>query len=286
MFRSEVRFKTLKGNDIDTILSFRIPKTREGFNSVPVSIIDITERKKAEERLHVAIEAADQANKAKSEFLAVMSHEIRTPMNAILGMTEMARELSFDAEQLRYLKVVGRSGDNLMNLIDDILALSRIEAGHLTLEKKPVDLDELTREALEIHDYNAKNKGLSLRCDIKTGTPEQFNGDKKRLRQVLLNLIGNAVKFTLIGEVQLKVSRPDHKHLLFTVADTGIGISETKRQLIFDPFFQADSSLTRQHGGIGLGLTICKRLVDAMGGRIWIESEIGKGSTFFVQIPI
>jgi PAS domain S-box-containing protein len=250
------------------------------------TINDITERKQFEDALLKAKQSAEAANNAKSEFLAVMSHEIRTPLNAILGMTEVAMEFNQDPDLSRFLEVIDRSGKNLLSLISDILDLSSIEAGRLTLEHKPVNLQELTQEALDIHSINAKNKWLDLTCQIDPATPKQFNSDQKRLRQVLLNLIGNAVKFTEQGKVELLVSCPSPHTIQFSVSDSGIGIPEEKQKLIFAPFSQADSSNTRQHGGVGLGLAICKRLVDAMDGQIWVESEPGKGSTFHFSVPL
>jgi signal transduction histidine kinase len=236
--------------------------------------------------LRKAKEVADLANRAKSEFLAVMSHEIRTPLNAILGMTEVAQATNLDSDQSLCLDVIGRAGNNLLTLIEDILDLSYIEAGRLTLEEKPVDLNALTQEALDIHKQNADSKSLVLHCQIDTDAPNRFFGDQKRMRQVLLNLIGNAIKFTASGEVKLLVTCPTPQTLLFSVLDSGIGIPFEQQKLIFAPFSQADTSSTRQHGGVGLGLAICSRLVDAMSGQIWVESEVGSGSSFHVSIPL
>ena len=250
------------------------------------SLQDITERKHSESELRLAMETADLANRAKSEFLAVMSHEIRTPLNAILGMSEVARELTMDAEQLRYLEIINRSGKNLLTLIEDILDLSYIESGRLVLEKGQVNLRELTQEAMDIHLHNANNRGVAMLCRIASEIPESIEGDQKRLRQVLLNLLGNAIKFTTKGKVELRVALHSHDRVLFSVLDSGIGIPEDKQTLIFSPFSQADSSSTRKHGGVGLGLAICKRLLDSMGGEIWVESQVGKGSTFNFVIPL
>ncbi|MBF0381329.1 MAG: PAS domain S-box protein [Magnetococcales bacterium] len=250
------------------------------------ALVNVTKTKQNEFGLIEAKEEAEKANLAKSEFLAVMSHEIRTPLNAILGMSEVAIEFNQDPDMSRFLKVIERSGKNLMTLIEDILDLSQIESGRLSLEHKPIDIKELTQEALDIHSINAKNKWLDLTCQIHPDTPDKFINDQKRLRQVLLNLIGNAVKFTDQGAVELRVSCPSKQTMQFSVVDSGIGISEEKQKLIFKPFSQADSSNTRQYGGVGLGLTICKRLVDAMDGKIWVESELGKGSTFHFSVPL
>jgi PAS domain S-box-containing protein len=249
-------------------------------------VLDISQIKKVQTDLIQAKEEAEHANIAKSEFLAIMSHEIRTPLNAILGMTEVARERNQDTSLSSCLEVIDRSGHNLLTLIGDILDISQIESGRLTLDCKPIDLKELTKEAIEIHRHNAKNKWLDINYRIEPEAPIELYGDQKRLRQVLLNLIGNAVKFTDKGKVELHVSLLEQKYIQFSVADSGIGIPYEKQKLIFEPFSQADSSNTRQHGGIGLGLAICKRLVGAMGGQIWLESEIGVGSRFHFSIPM
>ncbi|MBF0194676.1 MAG: response regulator [Magnetococcales bacterium] len=247
---------------------------------------DNTERKQFEAEKQIALEKAEAANRAKSEFLAVMSHEIRTPLNAILGMAEVAHGFNKDPYLTRFLEVINRSGKSLLSLISDILDISHIEAGRLNLENKPIHIHELAKEALETHSINAKKKYLDLKCHIDPDIPNQIEGDQKRLRQVLLNLLGNAVKFTDVGKIELRLSRPNNQTLQFSVSDSGIGISIEKQELIFKTFSQADSSNTRQHGGVGLGLAICKRLVDAMKGTIWVDSEEKKGSTFHFTIPL
>ncbi|MBF0194467.1 MAG: GAF domain-containing protein [Magnetococcales bacterium] len=236
--------------------------------------------------LKVAKIEAEDSNKAKSEFLAVMSHEIRTPLNAILGMTEVVKELNSDTNQERYLQVIEKSGHNLLSLIEDILDLSHIEAGQITLENKLIDLNDIAKDAIDIHSQVAENKGLYLYFDISSEVPKKIQGDQKRLRQVLLNILGNAVKFTDKGTVELRVSCPSQNTVQFSVKDSGPGIPEDKHVLIFEPFSQVDSSNTRRHGGVGLGLAICKRLVDVMKGKIWVESGYNKGSVFHVSIPI
>jgi two-component system, sensor histidine kinase and response regulator len=234
--------------------------------------------------LVAAKEAAEAASRAKSEFLANMSHEIRTPLNGVIGMTDLALDSKPEGQLGEYLKVIESSANSLLTVINDILDFSKIEAGKMDLEVIDFDLRNCLEEALRPLALRADEKGLELLCDIATNVPEIVQGDSTRLRQVVVNLVGNAIKFTSAGEVVLRVEvegkENESQNILFTVIDTGIGIPPEKRESIFNPFSQADTSTTRRYGGTGLGLTICARLVSMMEGRIWLESELGRGSQF------
>src|SRR6478736_1988021 len=270
--------------DIQVAVAPLLDDSNQCIGSIAVAR-DVTQHKRSEEALRLAREAAELANHAKSSFLARMSHEIRTPMNGVLGMAELLLETGLTSTQRKYAETVQRSGKNLLSIINDLLDFSKIEAGKLELEHVDMDVRRTIEDIVELLAERAHSKGLELACSIPGELTTMVRGDSLRLGQVLTNLIGNAIKFTEHGSVVVRVASVEETEksvtMRFDVSDTGVGIKPEAQSRIFDEFMQADGSTTRKHGGSGLGLAISKQLVEMMGGSIHVESDLGKGSTFW-----
>jgi signal transduction histidine kinase/ActR/RegA family two-component response regulator len=255
-----------------------------------LGIEDVTPRLTMEEELRQERRKAEAASRAKSEFLATLSHEIRTPMTVVLGAVEMLQGTELAPEQQRYLTMVENSARALTELLGDILDFSMIEANKITLEHRPFRLRGWAENCIGVLQTEAGRRGLALSLEVATEVPGVIVGDSHRLRQILVNLVGNALKFTEQGEVKVRIELIaddlNRRMVRVVVSDTGIGIPEDKIDLIFSSFSQADASMTRKYGGTGLGLAICKQLVERMGGKIGVSSEPGKGSTFFFTVPL
>ena len=284
----ELRLIRNEGTPLHVQLQSVVAEEKEGEPSCRTAIIDMTERREAEEAVK---NAEEEANRATSQYLANMSHELRTPMTGVLGMLEIARSGPLNDRQREAIDIAQMSGQSLLVIMNDILDLSRIETGRLTLDENPFFLRECLAAAVNIVVPEARRKGLDLSWTVAERVPETLMGDSIRLQQVLTNLVSKAVKFTEKGQVKLRVTcdgkNPDGKRkIVFSVADTGIGIPDEKKERIFAPFSQGDLSHTRRFGGSGLGLTLCRRIVELMGGTIGCESSEGEGSTFTFTVSL
>ncbi len=280
----EIRSRTLDGRSHDLLLWIHPVRKDERVLGWIAELTDISERKQIEQAIVAARDAAIEASRMKSAFLANLSHEIRTPLNGVTGMLKLLDMTSLDAEQREYVSLAEGSAESLMSVINDILDFSKIEAGKVDLELTDFDLHQMLHQVVRVMGLPAKSKGTRVTAEIAPGMPPSFHGDPNRLRQVVLNLMSNAVKFTQDGAVTLRTSLTGGR-LRVEVIDTGIGIPADVVPRLFAPFMQADQSMSRRFGGTGLGLAISRQLVELMGGEIGVESQPGKGSTFWFEIP-
>ncbi|MBF0195252.1 MAG: response regulator [Magnetococcales bacterium] len=266
-----------------------IQEEKEFLTAISNTLAGVITRKVGEQDLKAAKEAAEIANQAKSDFLATISHEIRTPLNGIMGMTELLMEKHLSSKKQFYVEMIKTSGESLLRVINDVLDLSKIEAGEINLEEIIFDLRDTRRELRDLFGELATKKGIRFRTRISQNVPKFVVGDQHRVHQILINLLSNAMKFTERGEISLRIEAVE-KHgkswIAFNIEDTGIGIHQDVQETLFQPFTQADTSTTRKFGGSGLGLTICKKLTSLMHGEITLKSELGKGSCFIVTLPI
>ena len=285
----DLRMVKMDGTEFWGHLAGTASRDADGTPVCRIILSDVTERKRFESDLSLALQAAETANQAKSEFLANMSHEIRTPMNGIMGMVQLLELTSLTDKQSQYMEVVKTSSDSLLSLINDVLDLSKVESGKIELERRDFGLRRSIGDIIKTQISLIDSKGLEVEIDIPDEIPDNLSGDQLRLKQILLNLVGNAVKFTEKGGIRISVvisRREENRAILkIGVTDSGVGICHKAMSKIFAPFVQADSSISRRYGGTGLGLAICTRLAEFMGGKIWVDSVEGVGSTFFVELP-
>ncbi len=284
-FQERFRFKREDGGTLWLETQGRATKDG-GTLKIYGSLSDVTNEAEHAAALETAKRAAEEAAETKARFLATMSHEIRTPLNAVIGMTGLLLESDLESEQRRQAETANSAGEHLLCLINDILDLTKLDSGRVELENRPFSLAAEIARVIDITSQTSSHKGLAVTCDIEEEARGHVRGDAPRLRQVLLNLVGNAVKFTEQGGVEIRARRLEGETMCLEVADTGIGISNSARQRLFDDFVQADAGINRRFGGTGLGLSICKRLVELMNGRIGVDSKTGEGSTFWIELPL